>query len=233
MADRGLLRAVRVAVFSLVCVVLAATGHALAGGHRPPLALLALGGTAVAVTAGRLADRERTLGQIVCAVTVTQGALHLLFALAGPAHGHAPATARQGRHGEPTAHPGHMPDSGHHASEALAGTAEAGAEPVGTAMAAAHLSPLMLLAHLAAGLGAAWWLHQGEALVWRLCRVVGAPLSAVLHALVLLRQWSWYRAKLAHRRTPPGFRAEREASCRTRVLRHALARRGPPVLFTP
>ena len=80
MADRGLLRAVRVAVFSLVCVVLAATGHALAGGHRPPLALLALGGTAVAVTAGRLADRERTLGQIVCAVTVTQGALHLLFA---------------------------------------------------------------------------------------------------------------------------------------------------------
>ncbi|MFF4985467.1 hypothetical protein ACFY3O_36180 [Streptomyces sp. NPDC001046] len=229
MADRGLLRSARVAVFSLVCVVMAATGHALAGGQRPSLTLLALGGTTVAFTAGRLAGRERTLGQIAGAVTITQGALHLLFALAG----HAPVAAQHARHGEPAAHPEHMTHGGLHASEVVAGAAERGAEPVGMAMAAAHLSPLMLLAHLAAGLGAAWWLRQGEALVWRLCRIMGAPLSAVLHALVLLRQWSRYRTELSHRRLPPGFGAERGASCRTRVLRHALARRGPPVLFTP
>ncbi|CAL9346202.1 hypothetical protein SUDANB15_00366 [Streptomyces sp. enrichment culture] len=232
MAGRGPLRAVRVAVFSLVCVLLAATGHGMAGGHRPSLALLALGGTAVALTAGRLAGRERTLGQIAGAVTVTQGALHLLFAFAGPAHPRALPYAQQGRHAELAVHTAHIPHTGHHGSEVVAGAAGAGAEPVGMVVAAAHLSPLMLLAHLVAGLGAAWWLRQGEALVWRLCRVLGTPLSAVLHALVLLRRWSRYRAELSHRGAPPGFRAEREAPCRTRVLRHALARRGPPVLFT-
>lgn len=232
MADRGLLRAVRVAVFSLVCVLLAATGHGMAGGHRPPLAMLALGVTAVAVTAGRLAGRERTLGQIAGAVTITQGALHLLFAFAGPARPHVPASAQRGRHAEPAAHMGYMPHAGHHDSGIVTGAAEAGAEPVGMAMAAAHLSPLMLLAHLTAGLGAAWWLRQGEALAWRMYRLLGAPVSAVLHALILLRRWSRYRAELSHRRVPPGFRAEPEASCRIQVLRHALARRGPPVLFT-
>lgn len=135
MADRGLLRAVRVAVFSLVCVLLAATGHAWAGGHRPPLALLALGGTAVAVTAGRLAGRERTLGQIAGAVTVTQGALHLLFALAGPAHPHVPASAQQGRHDQPAAHVAHMPHAGQHGSGVVTGAAETGAEPVGMTIA--------------------------------------------------------------------------------------------------
>ncbi|MFH8804304.1 hypothetical protein ACH4F6_32810 [Streptomyces sp. NPDC017936] len=232
MAGHGPLRAVRVTVFSLVCVLLAAAGHGVAGGHRPSLALLVLGGTAVALTAGRLAGRERTLGQITGAVTVTQGALHLLFVLAGPAHSHASSSAQQGRHADPAAHMGYVPYAGHYGSEVVAGAAEAGAEPVGMTAAAAHLSPLMLLAHLFAGLGAAWWLRQGEALVWRLGRLLGAPVSAVLHALALLRRWSRYRAELSRSRVPPGFRAGREAACRTRVLRHALARRGPPVLFT-
>ncbi|MGW6732438.1 hypothetical protein [Streptomyces sp. NPDC055013] len=232
MADRGLLRAVRVAAFSLVCVLLAATGHGMAGGHQPPLALLMLGGTAVAVTAGRLAGRERTLGEIAGAVTVTQGALHLLFAFAGSGQARVTPSAHQGRLGEPASHMGHMPHAGYGGSEVVTGAAEAGSEPVGMAMAATHLSPLMLLAHLIAGLGAAWWLRQGEALVWRLCRLLGAPVSSVLQALVLLGRWSRYRAELSHPLVPPGFRAEREASCRGRVLKHTLARRGPPVLFT-
>ncbi|MFH0518633.1 hypothetical protein ACHBTE_15845 [Streptomyces sp. M41] len=231
MADRGLLRAARVAVFSLVCVVLAAIGHAMAGGHRPPLALLALGGTAVAVTAGRLAGRERTLGQIAGAVTLAQGALHLLFAFAGPSHVRVSPSAHHVRHTEPPSHIGHIPQAGHAGSESMTGAAQAGAEPVGMAMSAAHLSPLMLLAHLVAGLGAAWWLRQGEALVWRLCRLLGAPVSAVVHALVLLWRWSRHRTALSLRRFRLSFRAEREVSCLTRLLRHALARRGPPALF--
>ncbi|MEQ8146785.1 hypothetical protein [Streptomyces sp. OP7] len=228
MADHGPLRAVRVAMFSLVCVLLAATGHGLAGGHRPPLALLALGGTAVAVTAGRLAGRERTLGQITGAITVAQGALHLLFALGGSAHPRGPSPL----HHTPAFGAGHTAHGAQHGSTAaVTGAAETGAEPVGMALAAAHLSPLMLLAHLVAGLGAAWWLRQGEAVVWRLCRLLGAPVSAVLQALMLLRGWARLRVELSRRCAPPVFRAERTAACRTGVLRHTLARRGPPVLF--
>ncbi|WP_432076885.1 hypothetical protein [Streptomyces wuyuanensis] len=224
MADRGLLRVARVAVFSLVCVMLAATGHSLAGGHQPPLVLLAIGGTAVAATAGHLAGRERTFGQIGGAVTVAQGALHLLFAFAGPAHSPTSPSVQ-----EPASHAGH---TGAYGSVFVTGAADAAAEPVGTAVASAHPSALMLLAHLVAGLGAAWWLRQGEALLWRLCRLLGAPFSAALHALILLRRWSRLGALPARRRMPLNRGADREVPCRTRVLEHAVARRGPPVLFT-
>ncbi|TLQ47771.1 hypothetical protein [Streptomyces marianii] len=229
MADRGLLRATRVAVFSLVCVLLAATGHSVAGGHHPPFALLAVGGTAVAVTAGRLAGRERTFGQIAGAVTVTQGALHLFFAFTGPDHSRTSPSAANGQPVELMSHAGHM---GAYGSEVVTGAAGAGAESVGMATASAHLSPLMLLAHLVAGLGAAWWLRQGEAVVWRLCRLLGAPLSAALHALSLLRRWSRVGALLARRRHPLDRGSDREVPYRTRVLEHMVARRGPPVLFT-
>ncbi|MFI1471091.1 hypothetical protein [Streptomyces wuyuanensis] len=228
MADRGLLRAARAAVFGLVCAMLAATGHSVAGGHQPPLAVLAVGGAAVAVTAGRLAGRERTFGQIAGAVAVAQGALHLLFAFAGPTHSHTPSA-----HNSPqVGHGSHTGYTGSHGSEFVTGAAEAGTEPVGTIMASAHTSPLMLLAHLVAGLGAAYWLRQGEALVWRLCRLLGAPLSGALDTLALLRRWSRFRALPARRRMPRHLGADGEVPCRTRVLEHLLARRGPPVLFT-
>ncbi|MCZ7462212.1 hypothetical protein [Streptomyces sp. WMMC940] len=229
MADRGLLRGARVAVFSLVCVLLAATGHSVAGGHHPPLVLLAVGGTAVAVTAGRLAGRERTFGQIAGAVTVAQGALHLLFAFTGPDHSRTSPSVHSGPH---VGHMSHAEQMGTYGPEVVTGAAGAGAEPFGAALAPAHLSPLMLLAHLAAGLGAAWWLRQGEALVWRLCRLLGAPLSAALHAPVLLRRWSRFRAMLARRRIPLDRGTDREVPYRTRLLEHTVARRGPPVLFT-
>lgn len=224
MADRGPFRVARVLVFSLVCVLLAAIGHTLAGGHRPPLSLLVLGGAAVAVPAGRLAGRERTLGEMAGAVTVTQTALHLLYAFARPPRSPSvPLSARPPQHGE-AMHGAYAP----HGSGVAAKVADT--ELVGMTMPVTHLSPVMLLAHLVAGLGAAWWLRQGEALVWRLCRLPGAPLSALLHALALWQRWSRHRAQLAQRRVPPGIRAEDEVSCSARMLRHALARRGPPVL---
>ncbi|MFJ7071211.1 hypothetical protein [Streptomyces sp. NPDC098781] len=227
MADRGLLRASRVAVFSLVCVLLAATGHGVAAGHHPPLTPLAVGGLAVAVTAGRLAGRERSLAQIACAVTVVQAALHLLFALSGPARTGPTPSAHQGGHA------GHMAHAGHHAPVAATEATGTGAESVGMAMDAAHPSPLMLLAHLLAGLGAAWWLRQGEAVVWRLCRLLGAPVSATLRALDLLRRWARHRAALSRHRVPPRSRAaDHDVPLGTRVLDHTVARRGPPLLFT-
>ncbi|WP_215450421.1 hypothetical protein [Streptomyces sp. ATCC 21386] len=227
MADRGLLRASRVAVFSLVCVLLAATGHGMAAGHHPPLALLAVGGTVVGVTAGRLAGRERSLVQIGGAVTVTQGALHVLFALAGPTR---TSTAPAAHHG---GHAGHSPHAEHHTTVSATGATGTGVEPVGMALDAAHPSPFMLLAHLVAGLGAAWWLRQGEAVVWRLCRLLGAPVSATLRALDLLRRWARHQAVLSRHRVARQWGAgEHEVPFGTRVLEHTLARRGPPLLFT-
>ncbi|MET9730822.1 hypothetical protein ABZZ79_09210 [Streptomyces sp. NPDC006458] len=102
MADRGMLRAARVAVFSLVVVLLAATGHGLAAGHRPPLALVAGGGAAVAVIAGRLAGRERSLAEISGAVVAARADPARPPCPGGPRararHLAAGALARPGRH---------------------------------------------------------------------------------------------------------------------------------------
>ncbi|MEG3626760.1 hypothetical protein [Streptomyces poriticola] len=227
MADRGPLRAARAAAFSLVCVLLAALGHGVAGGHPPSPLLLAVGGAAVAVTAGRLAGRERTLTQLGVAVTLAQGALHLLFAFAGPGH---PAASPAAHHGGAA---GHAHAAGHHAGRTAAGASEGGVASSGTLLDSAHLDPLMVLAHLVAGVGAAWWLRQGEALVWRLCRLLGAPVSAALHALELLRRGARNRPDGSRPRLPRRCGADTAVPCRTRTLEHTLARRGPPLPFTP
>ncbi|MEV6395486.1 hypothetical protein AB0M39_12030 [Streptomyces sp. NPDC051907] len=223
MADQGLLRTVRVAVFTLVCVLLAASGHGMAAGHLPPPALLAVGGMAVAATVGRFACRERTLAEIGGAVTLAQGALHLLFAFAGPALPVPPSHRGHAGNGE---HTGIQTSLVTGDSPAPWGGAE---EPLGALM--AHSDPSMLLAHLVAGLGAAWWLRRGEALVWRLGRLLGARVSATLRAVALLRWWLQGESRLPCRRLPVIAGVER-VSDRARVLEHSLARRGPPAVFT-
>lgn len=225
MADQGLLRIARVAAFTVVCVLLAASGHAMAAGHHPPLAPLAVGGLAVAFTAGRLAGRERTLPEIGGAVTLAQGALHLLFAVAAPASPTETSASRPG-------HSGNMGHAGHQAPMATMASPElsGGADPFD--MLIAHVTPSMLFAHLVAGLGAAWWLRQGEALVWRLCRLLGAPVSATLRALALLRRWLQWEGRLDRRWFPHPFGAALVVPCRAQILEHSLARRGPPAVFT-
>ncbi|MGW6978028.1 PASTA domain-containing protein [Streptomyces sp. NPDC054932] len=75
------LRLIRAAVFTAVCVVLSATGHALASCAKVPWWSLALGFLAVFAVAAPLAGRRRTLPGIAAALTAGQLGLHALFGL--------------------------------------------------------------------------------------------------------------------------------------------------------
>ncbi|MFF3942749.1 hypothetical protein [Streptomyces phaeofaciens] len=93
-----------------------------------------------------------------------QAALHLLFACADPLPPPTPSSSRTERAG----HEWHQPSGQSMISPQPRDVAE---DPVGA-----------FLAHLVAGLAVAWWLRQGEALVWRLCRLPGTPLSVTQRA---------------------------------------------------
>ncbi|MGW7225771.1 hypothetical protein [Streptomyces sp. CBMAI 2042] len=85
------LRLMRAAVFTAVCVVLSAAGHAFAAGAPvPPWTLLA-GFLGVLAVASALAGRERSLPSIAGALAGGQVALHVLFAYGS--HGSAQAVA--------------------------------------------------------------------------------------------------------------------------------------------
>jgi hypothetical protein len=103
------------------------------------------------------------------------------------------------------------------------------------------LTPLMLLGHLAAAVVAGWWLHRGEATVWRFTQVTvrlaetlaRTQLAQLRTALVLLG------AVLRGLPGAPGrprAGAPRDAGPwrlpRTALLRHQVVRRGPPAPLT-
>jgi hypothetical protein len=86
------LRILRAAVFTAVCVVLAAAGHGLASSAAVPSWTLGVGFLAVFALALPLAGRERSLPGIAAVLAVGQTALHTLFGLGQ--HGAGPAMAR-------------------------------------------------------------------------------------------------------------------------------------------
>ncbi|WP_203872301.1 MFS transporter [Planomonospora parontospora] len=77
------LRLTRAAVFSAVCVTLAALGHVAAGGSGPEPWALAAGAAAVVALSVSLAGRERSAGTVTAVLTGAQAVLHELFALGG------------------------------------------------------------------------------------------------------------------------------------------------------
>ncbi|OIJ94252.1 hypothetical protein [Streptomyces colonosanans] len=77
-------RSLRAAVFAVVCVLLAASGHTLATGAVPPVWVEAAGFPPVFAAAAALAGRERSLPGIATAMLAVQGGLHLAFDAAGP-----------------------------------------------------------------------------------------------------------------------------------------------------
>ncbi|WP_237317894.1 hypothetical protein [Streptomyces sp. JJ36] len=81
------LRLLRAAVFTAVCVVLSAVGHALAAGRGVPLWTLAAGFVLVFLSAAPLAGRERTLPGIAVALALGQTVLHTLFSCGHSAPG--------------------------------------------------------------------------------------------------------------------------------------------------
>ncbi|MFJ2107122.1 hypothetical protein ACIOHH_21325 [Streptomyces microflavus] len=85
------LRLMRAAVFTAVCVVLSAAGHAFAAGTPVPAWPLVAGFLGVLAVAAALAGRERSLPSIAGALAGGQVALHVLFAYGS--HGSAQAVA--------------------------------------------------------------------------------------------------------------------------------------------
>jgi hypothetical protein len=207
MPDRTALRALRVTVFTAVCVVLAATGHGLESGRWPTVAPLVLGAGLVLFAAARLAGRERSFAGIGAGVLAIQAVLHVVFVLCDTGHEAVAGT------GLPSTGPatGAMPGMD------MSALAPQAAEP------RLGMSAAMALAHVLAGLATAAWLRRGEAALWSLCRWLAFRSGRPLRRLASL-----LGAALPQARTvavPPG---RPDAQPPAASLRHALTRRGPP-----
>lgn len=243
------MRLLRTAVFTAVCVTLSAAGHTLAAGQGVPVWELFAAWAAVFAVVAPLAGRQRGLPGIATGLAACQIALHLLFSA-----GEMCAQRATGRTETVMALAGQLLCAGHSARLtplladqvvrragidpariAAAGTAH----PAGTAAhglpgmtssvthTAMSYSLSMLLGHLLAALAAGWLLRRGDAALWRLVE---------LSAGVVRRAHSLVRVLIAG---APGGLADaprrvgrigygRAALPRTALLRHTLARRGPP-----
>ncbi|MFF1797027.1 hypothetical protein ACFVXQ_22895 [Kitasatospora sp. NPDC058263] len=248
------LRLARAVPFALVCALIAAAGHALAGGGNVALPALATGFAAVLVLAVAFGGRERSLGAIAGALGAGQLGLHCLFhafgghataaagAMAGMHHGGSgPLTLPQvaGRLICNEASPGTLAGlPGSPSAEQL--VAGAGLDPRAFAVAPwwqdglFGMTPSMLAGHLAAALAAGWWLRRGEAALWRLVRITATaarehwttPLrTAFALAAALLRGLLGTPAGPGRR---SGARAGDSRPPARAALRHSVVRRGPP-----
>jgi hypothetical protein len=208
MVDRGRVRALRVSVFSLVCMLLSAAGHAVATGSRPALVGVVAGSGVVVFVGNVLAGRERSWAQISGAVLGLQVVLH---AVVSSAAGVETPPAAYGPQSAPVEHQ-------------LAHVQQAHAGATGLMQHGPGAVAAMVLGHALAALLAAWWLRRGEALAWRLGR-------RVAEAVVRLRK---VRRRLRVSPLPAGPlllpRIEvRRPLINRLVLLHTVIRRGPPV----
>lgn len=217
------MRLLRTAVFTAVCVVLAAAGHTVASGAAVPGWSLALGWLGVFAVIAPLAGRERTMPGICAALAAGQLTLHIVFG-AGQA-----ALRPNGPALVPGTHV--MPGMG-----SMPGMAREGGGGVHCLSFVLPLCSLpMLVAHLLAAVVAGWLLRRGEVALWRLVglSVRSAAGLAALSPAVLRRAHALLSALAGGtpRRLPRSPRSAAEAADgpRTVLLRHTLARRGPPV----
>ncbi|MER8102476.1 hypothetical protein [Kitasatospora sp. NPDC094016] len=245
------LRLARAVPFALVCTLIAAAGHALAGGGNVPPTALATGFAAVLVLAVACGGRERSLTAIAGALGAGQLGLHCLF---HSFNGHAAIGGMAGMHHGgsgpltlPTvagrlicneARPGTLAGlPGSPTAEQL--VSSAGLDPNAYAVApwwqggVFGMTPSMLAGHLAAALVAGWWLRRGEAALWRLVRVTAsaarehwaAPLRSALLLVAALLRGLFGAAGPAH---PFGVRGGESPLPAGAALRHSVVRRGPP-----
>lgn len=249
------LRLARAVPFALVCTLIAATGHALAGGGNVAPPALATGFAAVLVLAVALGGRERSLGAIAGALGAGQLGLHCLFHAFG-GHATAAAGAMAGMHHGGGSGPLTLPQVAGRliCNEARPGTlaslpgspsaeqlvANAGLDPQAYAVAPwwqgglLGMTPSMLAGHLAAALVAGWWLRRGEAALWRLVRIT-ATAAREHWATPLRTAFALAAAVLGGLLGTPGGPARRSGAragdsrppART-ALRHSVVRRGPP-----
>ncbi|MFB7254085.1 hypothetical protein [Streptomyces nojiriensis] len=192
------LRLIRAAVFTAVCVVLSATGHALASCATVPWWSLCLGFLAVFAVAAPLAGRRRSLPGIAAGLAAGQLGLHAMFGLGqhSAAAAQAPAGSADASLAELAARlvcgGNSVPLSPADARQILEAAgldpaalaeqaAQAGqvavqghgahahvAQAVTAAPATGLFSPAMLTGHLLAALAAGWLLGRGDAALFRL-----------------------------------------------------------------
>ncbi|MEV0260432.1 hypothetical protein AB0I49_03700 [Streptomyces sp. NPDC050617] len=204
------LRLLRTAVFTAVCVLLSAGGHAMASCASVPAWTLAAGFVVLFAAVAPLAGRERSLPGIAAVLTAGQLGLHALFGLGqGALAMAAPTPASDGSEGRLIAfaarlicnHPGRLT-----AAEAHRLVADSGISPstvhsmtgaAGLPADAAGLSHLallqsllptlpMVLGHLLAGLAAGWLLRRGEAALWRAVRLSAQAAHLVADTALVL-----------------------------------------------
>ncbi|MFI1091819.1 hypothetical protein [Streptomyces sp. NPDC020917] len=246
------LRLLRAAVFTAVCVALAAAGHGVASGRSVPVWSLVLGWLAVFAVVAPLAGRERRMPAIAAVLAVGQLALHTVFN-AGQMCASVAASAASAAHtgGGQSGSGGLLavaarlvcdgqgarltPEGARHIvtqagldPSALAAPASAMPGmpgPMGPgAMAHSLCSLPMLLGHLLAAVVAGWILRRGEAALWRLARGASGLAVALRRAFTLLSGLTAWMPSAGPACPPPAPTARH----RTVWLRHTVARRGPP-----
>ncbi|MBT2382238.1 hypothetical protein [Streptomyces sp. ISL-11] len=238
-------RALRAAVFAVVCVLLAALGHAVMSGSTVPWWAVAVALSGTGSGAWFLAGRERGPLLITLATVGAQTALHQFFALAqnvavNAAHarrmGLDPGTTgtdgMAGAHGMPAPmpmdHSMSMPMEGMDMGGGMSGMSGMGGmggmDMGSMSLHAGHGALGMWSAHVVVALICGIWLSGGEQAAFRLARTLRTRLFAPL--LVLFRD-------VPTRPGPPRIRADRtRAAQRLRRLLygHVLATRGPPAV---
>lgn len=254
------LRLIRAAVFTAVCVVLSAAGHALASCATVPWWSLCAGFLAVFAVAAPLAGRRRSLPGMAAALAGGQLALHTLFGLGqhttagsgassetslaalaaqlvcgGNSVPIRPADARRILESaglDPDAVAAQLEAQGHLAH---AHTGQGLAEPATGLV--GLFSPAMLIGHLLAALAAGWLLGRGDAALFRLIELsrlsaAAGPVRPLRSAMAYVRALG---AGLAGRpaRTPGAAGAETGSALSTGrdALQHTVIRRGPPTAF--
>ena len=144
---------------------------------------------------------------------------------AGHGAGHGPGHGGHGAHAAHTAHSAHDAAAGS-PLECLRSAADA---------ALSLLDGPMLLGHVLAALVLGWFLHRGEAALWRLVRLSARSASTAVHHVRAA-----FGAALAYVRAllrgllpvwpPRGAvrRTREDGTARSVLLQHSVSRRGPP-----
>ncbi|MGW2634708.1 hypothetical protein ACWC2K_36085 [Streptomyces chattanoogensis] len=217
-------RAVRAAIFAVVCVTTAALGHALMSAQPLPWwALVAALGTTGSV-AWRSAGRERGGLAVTGATVVAQLGLHSLFGLAQSRPGMPGMSGMTGMADMPATsatsavHMGQM--AALHADLSQLQLMPSLMPPL---MRSGHGALGMFLAHTLAAVACGLWLWRGEAAAFRLARSV----AAVLFAPLLLVLTTLDRADLKPPARPVAA-AGHVVRLSGAFLHHVLSRRGPP-----
>src|SRR5947209_15710938 len=159
------LRAVRSALFAVICVGVGATLHGVAGGCPATWAGVGLGLVTVWLAAWCGLGRERSWPALTVGLGIAQIGLHLLFSGlesgAATAHATAADAFRTAALGTAVPHPATtaMPD--------MPGMVMQHPNPYSAAL-------TMITAHALAVVVCGWWLGQGERDFFALCRAAGA-----------------------------------------------------------